>query len=101
MWVMKKRFLNKLNVFLGMLSLGLAGCHTVKQPVQCLYGPPPEPKKYGPPPEVVEKYGIPPELLDEPIDEGQIPEEPKPKYGVPTPPEDEPVKCLYGVPYPD
>ena len=95
---MKKRILNKLNVLLGMLSFGLAGCHTCRKPVETLYGPPVMAKKYGPPPEVVEKYGVPSELLDEPIDEEPVPEEPtieeppvtsepilKPKYGVPYP----------------
>lgn len=82
---------------LGALSLSLAGCHTAKQTVSSEDHPA---KKYGPPPfEVMEeKYGIPAELLEEPVD--SVPAPAPVKYGPPPVAEQEPVKCLYGVPYP-
>ena len=93
---MRKKFLSQMNVMLGALSLSLAGCHSTKQTVS--QDDPPA-KKYGPPRlEVIEeKYGIPSDLQEEPID--SVPEPTPVKYGPPVV-EEEPVKCLYGVPYP-
>jgi hypothetical protein len=47
---MKNKFRNWINVVLGALSVGFIGCRHAAP--TCLYGPPPEPDKYGCPPEV-------------------------------------------------
>ena len=55
---MSKKWLNGINAILGALSVGLLGCRTSHE---CLYGPPPQPDKYGCPPEeiIMAKYGPP------------------------------------------
>ena len=88
---MKKKFLTRMNVVLGALSLGLAGCGSCKKAATSDDGPR-VPRKYGVPEEVIveEKYGIPP-YLDEPIDEPvQAPDT------VIAPPE--PIPVVYGPP---
>ncbi len=86
--VMSKRFIHFFNLFLGIISLTLAGCHTSKN-----VGPktPPKPMlKYGvPPAEIRAKYGVPspeaePQLQDT-VPEQKIDSVPR-------------VICLYGVP---
>ena len=54
---MKKKWLQGINMLLGALSVSLLGC---KSTHECLYGPPPEPEKYGCPEELVRPmYGVP------------------------------------------
>ena len=98
--IMRKRFLTRLNIILGALSMSLAGCFTSQKAFASKN--PPEPKKYGPPPEelLIEKYGIPPYLEEEPEEPVQEPD------SVPgnNPPdafikEPEPLSTLYGPPY--
>lgn len=86
---MKKRILTKLNVFLGTISLVLAGCHSTRD-VVAKYGPPPQPEKYGPPVEedIRLKYGVPRERLIEKEDTIAMPVEAP----------EERVVCKYGVP---
>ena len=87
---MRKRFLTRMNVVLGALSLGLAGCGSCKK--ASAPQEPQEPRKYGPPTEVevIEKYGILP-YVDEPRDEPtQAPDT--------VAPEPEPIPVLYGPP---
>ena len=95
---MRKKFLRRMNVLFGALSVSLAGCYGSQKAFVAEHGGPA--KKYGPPPEpeLLEKYGIPPELLDEPVENDTVPPpEPviKPLYGVPVP---EPEPVVYGPP---
>ena len=53
---MKKRFLHRVNIVLGALSLTLAGCHSNKAVVQD--GAPRPMLKYGIPPEIRAMYGV-------------------------------------------
>ena len=85
---MRKKFLNHINILLGALSLGLAGCHSSKQQV-VLYGPPPMEEKYGIP-EVVALYGV-----VEPT-----PEEDADTTFMEVRPQEPPILCKYGVPAP-
>lgn len=97
---MKKRFLNRMNIMLGAVSLTLAGCHSSKQAVTD--GTPPQMFKYGVPAEVIALYGVQmpedyvlPEQQPAPADTTAAPEptiEPRPgdpeiivtKYGIPS-----------------
>lgn len=55
---MKRKWQNRLNVLLGIVSLWLAGCSSSKQTEYVLmYGVPPEIVKYGPP-DAVALYGV-------------------------------------------
>ena len=98
---MRKRFLTRLNVVLGALSMSLAGCVGSQKAYAAKN--PPEPKKYGPPPDIEvleEKYGIPAYLLDEPEEPVQEPDTVPandPANVVFTEPE--PPSTLYGPPY--
>ena len=53
---MRKRFLNRMNIMLGAMSLTLAGCHSSKQAVTD--GTPMQMVKYGVPAEVIAMYGV-------------------------------------------
>ena len=80
---MKKKWLQGINMLLGALSVSLLGC---KSTHECLYGPPPEPEKYGCPEEMVQAmYGVPEymngaDTMPQPV---PAPEPPMLKYGVP------------------
>ena len=97
---MKKRFLTRLNVILGIMSLGLAGCHSTKKAAAPEASAEPM-VKYGVP-EVVALYGVPVEGVDFPAPPQQMPapassdtlpapekreqpEQPMTKYGIPNP----------------
>ncbi len=91
--VMKKKFLNGINIMLGAMSIGLAGCHVSKQAAsvsESSMGP----KKYGPPSDVVRPmYGVP---VTEPLSQDTVSTPAPSPQPVPVP--DEPVVCKYGVP---
>jgi len=80
---MKKKWLQGINMILGAMSVSLLGCKTTHE---CLYGPPPEPEKYGCPEEMVQAmYGVPEYMNDadtipKPV---PAPQPPMLKYGVP------------------
>lgn len=96
---MKKKFLNRMNIMLGAVSLTLAGCHSSKQAATDSTSRPM--LKYGVPAEVIDMYGVPmpeecviPEVPPTQEDTTAAPEptiEPKPgdheiivtKYGIP------------------
>ena len=90
---MKKKFLNGINIMLGAMSIGLAGCHVSKQAAsvsESSMGP----KKYGPPSNVVRPmYGVP---VTEPLSQDTVSTPAPSPQPVPVP--DEPVVCKYGVP---
>lgn len=93
---MRKKFLNKMNLLLGAVSLGLAGCHSAK-PAASENGMP-SAKKYGPPPteeKIMLMYGAP--VDDFPVEKDTVPT-PPPVVDVKP---DEPTPCIYGVVFPD
>ncbi|MBQ2540556.1 MAG: hypothetical protein II551_02795 [Paludibacteraceae bacterium] len=78
---MKKSFLMRVNVLLGLLSFALVGCHCGKKAAETSAPERPEPRKYGPPAEMRV------DLPDEPVPvQDSVPKRPEPepcKYGVP------------------
>jgi len=89
---MKKRFLQSINLLLGIVSMTLAGCHTHKN-VATQEVPRPM-LKYGvPPAEVRAMYGVPSPEVEQQI-EPQAPDT-VPELKTDSVPQ---VICLYGVP---
>ena len=96
---MRKRFLNRMNIMLGAVSLTLAGCHTSKQAV-----PEREPQpmlKYGVPAEVIALYGVQlpddyeiPEVPTVPADTTATPD----STATPKPEDSEIIITKYGIP---
>jgi hypothetical protein len=94
---MRKRFLNRMNVLLGAVSLTLAGCHSSKQAV-----PEATPRpmlKYGVPAEVIALYGV---QLPENYEIPEVPKEPADSTAVdtvaPKSEEQEIIVTKYGIP---
>jgi hypothetical protein len=74
---MKKKWQNRLNVLLSIVSLWLAGCSSTKQAeIILMYGVPPEALKYGPP-EIIALYGVQMPVIEELPQENTVIEEPK------------------------
>ena len=91
---MRKKFLNRMNVLLGAVSLTLAGCHSTKQAAQ---NPEQMPMlKYGVPAEVIALYGV--QLPDD----YPVPEAPADTMATdtvaPKPEEQEIIITKYGIP---
>lgn len=70
---MKKRFLLRMNVVLGALSMLFAGCHSQKNVTKTETDSPNQPKVEQTEPEVVEMYAVPNAEFERPVM----------KYGVP------------------
>ncbi|MCR5050710.1 MAG: hypothetical protein K6A36_06450 [Paludibacteraceae bacterium] len=89
-----KRFLTYLNLFLGVASLALAGCHSQKNAAKSETPAPTQ--KEAREPELICMYGVPTNIESEKPDTARKPR-PQPegrimlKYGVPNPPA-EPTK---------
>lgn len=93
--LMKKHFLNRINLVLGVCSLALAGCHSSKQ----VAGPDRSRPmmKYGVPKEIIAMYGVqmPEDTVVTAPDTTALPQ-PLPQPEQPA----EPVMTKYGIPYP-
>ena len=92
---MKKTFLNKMNVLLGLASLLLAGCHSTKNVAKDEATPRPM-LKYGVPSEVIAMYGVP---YDPSFDEYFAPADTAQTDSLPAQ-QQMPVMVKYGIPAP-